>query len=73
MLKQMIQIGILLALCYSSVFCSIASVSSIKACINDGSGEILKQKNGTSCRKQLVVAMTVEANEVSNQWINVII
>ena len=42
---------------------SITAVSSIKECINDGSGEILRP-NGTACRKKLVVTMTVQANEV---------
>lgn len=47
---------------------SITAVSSIKECINDGSGEILRP-NGTACRKKLVVAMTVQANEVIDTYV----
>ncbi len=61
-MKYLIILGLFLS--YNIVLCSIVSVSSIKQCINDGSGEILKQPNGTSCTKKLVVAMTVEGNEV---------
>ena len=64
MKKSFIVLEIFLIFCYSTVFSSTISVSSIKACTIDGSGKILKQSNGTSCQKKLVVAMTVEANEV---------
>ena len=47
---------------------SITAVSSIKECINDGSGEILRP-NGTACRKKLVVTMTVQANEVMDTYV----
>lgn len=62
---MMSTIFILMLLVTEPVYSSILSVSSIKACINDGSGELLKQlKTGEPCNKKLVVAMTVQANEV---------
>lgn len=47
--------------CCCSAF--LTAVSTIKECINDGSGD-LRAKNGSTCGKRLIVAMTVEANEV---------
>ena len=64
-LQKFIRLGILLYfISFHFVQASITAVSSIKACVNDGSGKIL-QKNGTACNKKLVVAMTVQGNEVS--------
>ena len=62
MARPVLLVPVLAALCCScSAF--LTAVSTIKECIDDGSGNLLA-KNGSACGKRLIVAMTVEADEV---------
>jgi hypothetical protein len=49
------------------VAATITASSSIRRCINDGSGELF-QANGSACNKKLVVSMTLHANEGKGQY-----
>lgn len=55
---------LVLAALSCSCFAFLTAVSNIKECINDGTGKLLA-KNGSICNKKLIVAMTVQADEVS--------
>ena len=52
-----------LATCYISVDASILAKTTISECVNHGTPELLNHKK-EPCETKLIVALTVQANEV---------